>query len=467
MLKEEAAYRQDSEAYTEQCDEKMSSVYCTTWHRRPHIHVVWHQRNNSGGVYRILSRLGSTIGESSKFRSSRITRDQLENTMQYLLQPGRQILFSNLSIGGHPEWRHTTQFLYSRPEEDRTSDVEVGEDAVASLTSGGLSFESMGQRPNQDGGRQEGQDDYQGIYEEDDELANCAPAMVRQAWELRDVSNIDKLNTKPSKDRMIKILTRIIGDSWCSCVSDVDLLLTTNPEIASFQFHDKYASIVNTIMRQHKIAWMRNPFSVMAEEAFRNRQFFDDCDTPEESAQVVRYLCYFNNINITVFIDNVHSIINCNMPKINTLYFHGPPNSGKTLVALSIARACKYYCNMQDFNRTGNQFMWEPALHNRCILINEPCCDDTKIETFKNICEGQATSINVKFRPHETLSRTPIVITGNRSIACYTNDIGTNESALACRMIRYELQTCEALASFRKQLNPGLWHVLCQQVSDE
>jgi phage/plasmid-associated DNA primase len=101
-------------------------------------------------------------------------------------------------------------------------------------------------------------------------------------------------------------------------------------------------------------------------------------------------------------------VIDKSIIKINTLWFYGPSNAGKSLIVNSIVESARFYCNIMDFDER-TYFPLNDAPGKRVVLTNEPDIVEWKIELIKNIMEGQDVSINVKTQRGITLPRTPLV----------------------------------------------------------
>lgn len=180
---------------------------------------------------------------------------------------------------------------------------------------------------------------------------------------------------------------------------------------------------------------------------------------PKESFEWLKEILTFNNIDHGDFFGNVFDIMDKRLPKINTLMLKGSANAGKTLICESIARACIFYCNIQQFAK-GKNFIFMDAVGKRCCMINEPRITDEHAEVLKNVLEGAATHVDVKFQTGQMLQRTPVVIATNHELSMFLQQTkAQNEAAYRSRMIKYELKTMPRLAECKYQLHPGLWYL--------
>ncbi len=80
--------------------------------------------------------------------------------------------------------------------------------------------------------------------------------------------------------------------------------------------------------------------------------------------------------------------------KINKLWFYGPSNAGKSLIANSIVESSRFYCDIMDFDKK-TSFPLNDAPGKRVILINEPDIGELRIEFVENIMEGQDVASNI------------------------------------------------------------------------
>lgn len=185
----------------------------------------------------------------------------------------------------------------------------------------------------------------------------------------------------------------------------------------------------------------------------------------DESLKWFEQWCEFQKIPIERFALECHEIVNKLRPKINTLLLFGPPNSGKTLIANTIAESLVYYGNIQSMNGN-NTFEFQEAKMRRALLMNEPMTTDATVNTLKNIMEGQNTTIAIKYRTDQILLRTPVIMTSNNKLAECTLSRTTNEAALMARCIRYDVKVMHALAKCEGKLHPGIWkEIYCKYIN--
>jgi hypothetical protein len=167
----------------------------------------------------------------------------------------------------------------------------------------------------------------------------------------------------------------------------------------------------------------------------------------------LKKILLFNGINETKFLEDVKAVMDKSLIKINTIWFYGPSNAGKSLIDNSIVESAKFYCNIMDFDER-TSFPLNDAPGKRVILINEPDIGERRIELVKNIMEGQDVAINVKNQRGVTLPRTPLVFCSNKALYHFCMQEAT---AIMNRCFLYTFSTFDDLIHCKKKLHPLLW----------
>lgn len=187
--------------------------------------------------------------------------------------------------------------------------------------------------------------------------------------------------------------------------------------------------------------------------------------SPEESFVWLNKILEFNSIDALEFFKDVFDIMDKQLPKINTLFLKGPANAGKTMICESIARACIYFCNIQQFAK-GKNFIFMDAVGKRCCMINEPRITDEHAEVLKNVLEGAPTHVDVKFQTGQMLQRTPVVCASNHDLSMYLmNTKFENEKAYRTRMRYYTLKTFSDLKECNYAFHPGMWWFAARELA--
>ena len=138
-----------------------------------------------------------------------------------------------------------------------------------------------------------------------------------------------------------------------------------------------------------------------------------DIDTNELDDNLAIRLCSFQGYSPKY----VASIILCWLSgqagKKNALYFYGPANTGKTMMAEAICKMVGIYGNVNHNNKS---FPFNDC-HNKAVLWWEECTMlEEYVESAKCIMGGSSVRIDKKNQDSVLLSKTPIVITANNDI---------------------------------------------------
>lgn len=231
-----------------------------------------------------------------------------------------------------------------------------------------------------------------------------------------------------------------------------------------YTHHKDYAKTAQTCIRNKRLFFihmsLRDIQNATAHYTFPRETFL----SVEESLSLFDEIVKWNGINREELVTNVINVVDKRLPKLNTICFIGEPNAGKTLLADSIVKACVYYGSLQ--NLVGKSpFEFSPALHQRILLINEPCIQNLTIELFKNMLEGHRVSVDVKFESSQILERTPCVIAGNNNMVIYTREREANLAAIMARTYWYNLKPMPRLKDFKAGINPLIWRELMNEYS--
>lgn len=257
-------------------------------------------------------------------------------------------------------------------------------------------------------------------------------------------------------------LVQTILDSGRSSANAVEEAYSSQPRFRAIKFSHNYDTLFRKAMDMAKAVVKNESFSNLAKNAYAHPAVYIERDQCADPAESFRWLCKIlehNHIDFHDFVSNVCQVMDRVIVKVNSLFFKGEPDGGKTLVATSIARCGIYYANIQKFSK-GQSFAFQDAVGARVIVINEPMFTDEYIETLKNIFEGHETSVEVKYKANQSLDRTPVIIAGNHDLAMYVqHGKAIAERAFKSRVIRYDFSPYPALRDFRYNLHPGLWYL--------
>lgn len=139
-------------------------------------------------------------------------------------------------------------------------------------------------------------------------------------------------------------------------------------------------------------------------------------------------LCIFQGYSPRYVSQMILCWLSGNSGKKNTLYFHGPANTGKTMMAESLCKMVKMYGNVNHNNKS---FPFNDC-HNKAILWWEECFMlEEYVEAAKCIMGGSSVRVDKKNAESVLIPKTPMVITSNNDITQVTsrNAITTTHSA--------------------------------------
>nr|WQF62299.1 MAG: nonstructural protein [Feral pigeon parvovirus A] len=129
--------------------------------------------------------------------------------------------------------------------------------------------------------------------------------------------------------------------------------------------------------------------------------------------------------------------LNGQLGKKNCLYFYGPANTGKTMIAEAICKMVKVYGNV---NHNNGNFPFNDC-HNKAVLWWEECMMiDTYVEPAKCIMGGSAVRVDKKGEDSMLVKKTPIVITSNNDITqCSSKNIimTTHAAPIRARSLKF------------------------------
>lgn len=120
--------------------------------------------------------------------------------------------------------------------------------------------------------------------------------------------------------------------------------------------------------------------------------------------------CTFQGIDPAMILIELYAVLSLAYPKRNCFAFIGDSDAGKTYWMGAIA--C--LTDQRGDTITSGDFMWQECIDKALIYIPELALTKAdQVESFKKVCEGQSTNINVKNKRAAVLNRTLVLLTSN------------------------------------------------------
>ncbi|CAI9727457.1 nonstructural [Octopus vulgaris] len=176
--------------------------------------------------------------------------------------------------------------------------------------------------------------------------------------------------------------------------------------------------------------------------------------TKEVSLKIFHSILMTQEIDESTFVNNVWYLLNKKLPKCNLLVLRGLPNTGKSMVARSIAELFTHVSTIQGTS----SFPFQNLLNVEIGLIEEPNFTLETLQTFKKLAEGTDTEVSVKYKPDQIVHRTPLIITSNK----FDSNAPLHERhAFITRYPEYLFNKSSPFLQYvKKKINPIIWNVL-------
>lgn len=158
----------------------------------------------------------------------------------------------------------------------------------------------------------------------------------------------------------------------------------------------------------------------------------------EEELEILR-LFHHQNIDPVKFAFDLKSVLNCDYPKVNTFKIWGVKDSGKSLIAMSIADP--FIASYSSNHGSENEFFLSNFVNKSVILCEELYVTQATCEDFKSILGGNFIDISKKHVDKQILSRTPIILTSNYNSFGRGHLSNIDEQALQGRCIVYNFSS--------------------------
>lgn len=139
-------------------------------------------------------------------------------------------------------------------------------------------------------------------------------------------------------------------------------------------------------------------------------------ESREESLEKLEYFFKFQfGQQVEAFIDFLFEFLNHTSGKFNCMNIVGAPSSGKTYFAKLLKDACVTSGQILNMNKN-SQFPFNNCVNKRLLHWDEPNFSPDYLEDLKMLFSGDDLPCNIKYSPHNTLVRTPVIVTANSNL---------------------------------------------------
>lgn len=314
-----------------------------------------------------------------------------------------------------------------------------------------------------------------------DDDDDCAPSASKRSkqWDPTDneqdefvvppaskVAVVVKTSKAEEICRLLRILMlryRVTNPSeMFSAITNLEPNVDTNFKNLWFRLITKanIPKLMETTLSMLKCEILCKSFDTLIEEYCKLPDLLkpSEYETPECSYRIFLNWCKFQRIDVCAFVTDIMDIVNKKLPKINTLCIIGGSNAGKTVIVVNPIRAICRYVGMIGNRGNNSEFIYQGCVNCRLIVIEECVMDPKYYEDLKLIMGGETAQVMVKFEKNSTISRTPVILTGND--VPWLLDYRAHD-AMRNRMHFFNVQSCEDLKDV-KLLHPGMWWYLKQ-----
>lgn len=130
----------------------------------------------------------------------------------------------------------------------------------------------------------------------------------------------------------------------------------------------------------------------------------------EDTASFWLQWCEYQALDPAMVLIEMYAVLSMAYPKRNCFALIGASDAGKTYWMSAVACLTA----QRGDTITSGDFMWQECIDKALIYIPElSLTKPDQVESFKKVCEGQTTNINVKNKRAAVLNRTPVILTSN------------------------------------------------------
>lgn len=222
--------------------------------------------------------------------------------------------------------------------------------------------------------------------------------------------------------------------------------------------HPMYDSVMKKVLECVKLKTLMMPFKEKFEtmnwDQFNPNKSKIWMDK-ECSLKIFKSILMTQGIEEQVFVKTVWDLLNKTKPKTNLLVLTGLPNTGKSMIARSIADLFTHVSTIQGTS----SFPFQNLINVELGLIEEPNFSLESLQTFKKLAEGTDTEVSVKFRQDQVVHRTPLIITSNNKFD--KNAPLEEKIAFITRYNEFLFYSRSPFLQYvKRKLNPIIWNYL-------
>lgn len=178
-------------------------------------------------------------------------------------------------------------------------------------------------------------------------------------------------------------------------------------------------SYVHMMTQPNGESLIKNTLDIVTLKMSKERTAFDlikekaDADIDDPSDTRVWQIFILNGMNPMKCIHAIMCCLNRQMGKRNTILFHGPATTGKSLLAQSLCDSIK---NVGCYNPANINFPFNDCTNKNVIWVEEASNFGQQVNQFKAICSGQTIRIDQKGKGSKSIAPTPVIMTTNENI---------------------------------------------------
>lgn len=182
------------------------------------------------------------------------------------------------------------------------------------------------------------------------------------------------------------------------------------------------------------------------------KEFKDVYYNLEDSTEILNELLLYQFDSdtdiIKIFLKDLKSIVDREIPKMNTFCLYGPPSSGKNFFIDTLLNVCMNVAQFGSIINRNHKFAYQEAENRRLIYWNEPNYESAEIEQLKTICGGDNYTIQIKCKGDASVWATPVIVTTNNNLSIMY------DLAFKDRVKTYKWNTASYLKNYKLKPHP-------------